>query len=466
VLYLTYLRFELRHRLRQAIFIAAGLAIGVGLVMTVSAASAGVKNAQASVLHGLYGIGTDITVTRPYSNSDTEPGNEIVAGEEGFEYLDDANQGMFSASDALSIAALPQVRAAAGMLALSQTTPGTSSGSYNSNDPEASLPASTSVDAVDVADQALGPLSQARVASGQGLTTADANADVALVDSAYAKAQRLHVGSVITLAHVDVRVVGIVSQLSGSAPDILIPLGTGQRLAHLANDITTVYVEADSTAGIAKVAGEISARLTWADVTTSATLANEIRGSLGTTATLASDLGRWIAAAALAAAFALAALLTVASVSRRVREFGTLKALGWRAPRITAQVLGESAVTGVAGALAGVALGFGGSALISTLARNLTASVAAAPGRIEPKGFVQGSCLNAAKCGGGPATFHQSLTEPGTYSSLPVHFNAPVSPDVVLLAVALGLAGALLAGAAGSWRAARMRPAEALVRVG
>jgi hypothetical protein len=32
--------------------------------------------------------------------------------------------------------------------------------------------------------------------------------------------------------------------------------------------------------------------------------------------------------------------------------------------------------------------------------------------------------------------------------------------------VALGLAGALLAGALGGWRAARMRPAAALVRVG
>ena len=61
--FFTYLARELRRRLRQAIFIALGLAVGVGLVITVTAASAGVKNAQAGVLKGLYGVGTDITVT-------------------------------------------------------------------------------------------------------------------------------------------------------------------------------------------------------------------------------------------------------------------------------------------------------------------------------------------------------------------------------------------------------------------
>src|SRR6185437_3298505 len=61
--FVTYLRRELRRRMRQAIFIAFGLAIGVGLVVTVTAASAGVKRAQSAVLRSLYGIGTDVTVT-------------------------------------------------------------------------------------------------------------------------------------------------------------------------------------------------------------------------------------------------------------------------------------------------------------------------------------------------------------------------------------------------------------------
>src|SRR5260370_7562361 len=64
-MFFTYLRRELRRRMRQAVFISLGLALGVGLVITVTAASDGVRNSQATVLHALYGVGTDVTVTQP-----------------------------------------------------------------------------------------------------------------------------------------------------------------------------------------------------------------------------------------------------------------------------------------------------------------------------------------------------------------------------------------------------------------
>src|ERR1700683_371208 len=63
-MFFTYLRRELRRRIRQAIFIALGLAGGIGLVITVTAASSGVKSAEGSVLKNLYGVGTDATVTK------------------------------------------------------------------------------------------------------------------------------------------------------------------------------------------------------------------------------------------------------------------------------------------------------------------------------------------------------------------------------------------------------------------
>src|ERR1700733_10878394 len=63
-MFLTYLRRELRRRMRQATFIALGLAVGCGLVITVTAASSGVSSSQGTVLHSLYGVGTDVTVTQ------------------------------------------------------------------------------------------------------------------------------------------------------------------------------------------------------------------------------------------------------------------------------------------------------------------------------------------------------------------------------------------------------------------
>ena len=46
-----------------------------------------------------------------------------------------------------------------------------------------------------------------------------------------------------------------------------------------------------------------------------------------------------------------------------------------------------------------------------------------------------------------------------------VHLTAPVTIDAVVLAVVLALAGGLIAGGFGGWRAARLRPAAALSRV-
>ena len=63
-MYFRYLGRELRRRSRAAALVAIGLALGVGLVITVTSYAAGVKAAQGQVLSSLYGVGTDLTVTK------------------------------------------------------------------------------------------------------------------------------------------------------------------------------------------------------------------------------------------------------------------------------------------------------------------------------------------------------------------------------------------------------------------
>jgi ABC-type phosphate transport system ATPase subunit len=70
-------------------------------------------------------------------------------------------------------------------------------------------------------------------------------------------------------------------------------------------------------------------------------------------------------------------------VARRVPEFGTLKALGWRSGRIVTQVLGESLTTGILGGLAGVGLGFAGVAIIDKIAPKLSATIPSASGGVR-----------------------------------------------------------------------------------
>ena len=120
---------------------------------------------------------------------------------------------------------------------------------------------------------------------------------------------------------------------------------------------------------------EVTRLLPGTKVTSASGLASEVTGSVTSAAKLANDLGRWLAVLVLIAAFAVASLLTMAAVSRRVAEFGTLKALGWRTRRIVAQVLGESLAIGIAGAAAGIGLGFAGAAIIAAVAPSVSATV-------------------------------------------------------------------------------------------
>src|SRR5438132_9450505 len=56
---------ELRRRRGRTILTALGLAVGVGLVVSVNALSTGLDKAQSAVLAPLTGVGTDMSVTRP-----------------------------------------------------------------------------------------------------------------------------------------------------------------------------------------------------------------------------------------------------------------------------------------------------------------------------------------------------------------------------------------------------------------
>ncbi len=199
---------------------------------------------------------------------------------------------------------------------------------------------------MDLSAGELGPLSSGKLSSGRTFTHADASSDVAMIDSNYAAQNKLKVGSTIAIGNssgttTNFKVIGIVSEPAGDNPsDVYIPLAVAQKLANMKNDVNTIYVAASSSSTIGTVSGEISKAMPSATVTTSADLANEVTGSLSNASSLANNLGKWLAIAVLIAAFLLASLLTMAAVSRRVREFGTLKALGWTSRRIVGQVHG------------------------------------------------------------------------------------------------------------------------------
>ncbi|MCW2931012.1 MAG: hypothetical protein JWM19_1974 [Actinomycetia bacterium] len=422
---LTYLHRELRGRLRQALLIALGLGLGVGLVITVTAASAGVSNAQSTVLHSLYGIGTDLTITKSSNPAADRPDGGLQQANA----LQPTSSGLFPSTTVTSASRLAHVASASGGLQLSQLT--LSDG----------IPQTIPVEGVDPAHPDLGPLASDTLIAGRTLRPTDRYSNVAVVDSGYAASNKLPVGSTITLGGATLHVVGIVSpSQNASVTDIYIPLATAQAVARssdgtsLTGRVNVIYVAAGNSTLIPAVQTEITRLLSNVTVTSSSDLARQISGSLSSAATLTNDLGRWVAATTLVAAFAVASLLTIAAVTRRVRELGMLKALGWSSKRIITQVMSESLAIGVIGAAIGIALGFAGASLIDVIAPKLSATV--------------------------PESSGVSNT-----TTIAVRLAAHVSLTAVAAATVLALAGALIAGSIGAWRASRLQPASAFAQV-
>ena len=469
--FFTYLRRELRRRMRQAVVTALGLALGIGLVITVTALSSGVRTAQGKVLGSLYGVGTDITVTTALAPAPGSAGMGQPTPEPYVQHSDilsSPTQGTLSGSAVAAIARLRDVTAAAGGLVLTEIK-ATLPADNAPPPPTFQPPVQVSVTGVDLGHEQLGPLAAARLVSGQGFTAGQADADVTVADAAYAAAHGLKPGSAVTIAGTRFTVIGLVRQAPGSdEPQLYIPIARAQALAigpggGLKNEVNIIYVQAASSADVGTVTGEVSRLLPSATVTNSASLANGVAGSLKTTAQLARSLATWLAVLALLAAVAVASLLTLAAVGRRVREFGTLKALGWRSGRITAQVMGETFAMGVAGAAAGIALGLGGAAAASAAAPKLTAIVQTANtgtggfggGLVSGGGIFQGTV-------GGPV---QTFANPNATHTVAVPFTAPVTTGAIVMAVILAVAAAVIAGALGGWRISQLRPAEALAKV-
>jgi len=460
MLLVTYLCRELRHRLRQTIFIVAGLAVGIGLVLTVAATSSGVSAAQGKVLASLYGLGTDITVGKaPSSSSQQNPGKaSAVNPGQAVDMLISGNHGTFNSSAAAQAAKLNGVTGASAELILQDfKAPATLVNAPVHFTP----PTLINVDGVEPGHANVGTLGQARLASGRWLRAGDANANVAVIDAGYAKQNKLKLGSTITIAKTPFTVVGIVLQPSDAQQQVFIPITRAQSLAGLNDQANTMHVQAGSSADVDRVAKELASTLPWASIKDSSSLADEVTGSLTNTSKLANDLGRWVAIAALGAAFALAVLLTLAAVARRVREFGTLKAIGWRTRRIVGQVLSESTVVGLLGGALGVGLGYVGAGLVSVIAPSLSASLPSSANGAGVGGGLPAVAVGSSVSGAplGPSTPQSAA------ASVTVHFGAHIALDIVLLALLLGLLGGMLAGAFGGWRAARLSPAAAFRQV-
>jgi putative ABC transport system permease protein len=494
--YVGYMLSELRRRKGRTLLTALGLGVGVGLVVTVSALSHGLDRAQDKVLKPLTGVGTDMSVTRPIRITSSGGGPPSLSAKERQE-LQSENGGTrlglrnlgkagtkfsrtsfnttqlsFPASQVATTKGMAGVKEASGGLTLSaidvsgkvpkQTAGQQGGGGFGPPGGGAPGAGATgqpggprsinfnqfTVSGIDTSQSSLAAISPSQLTKGAWFGS-DATSREAVLNVSYAKRKGLGVGDTFKIKGKAYEVVGIAqTPIGGSASDVYIRLGQLQQLSGRKGRINVMYVRADSTDDVARVAAGIKRSLDQASVTTSQDLADRVGGSLVDAKNLSGKLGTALEIAGLAAAFLIAALLTLSSVTKRIRELGTLKALGWRQHLVVRQVTGESLLQGLLGGVAGAVIGIAGAAIITASGPTLKASVAgAATGGGGPPGF--------GRFGG----FGQGAVQAG--SSL-VKLTAPVDAGLIVLAIALALVGGLLSGAIGGMRAARLRPADAL----
>jgi ABC-type antimicrobial peptide transport system permease subunit len=490
-------------------------------VIIVSSISSGVKSAQTAVLQSVYGVGTDITVTKTATPSSGGAPNFDFGGSDGASgsstSLSQSRLSVARGTSTLSSTALATVRAtdgvsaATGVLTLTNSTfsgtvqqnstsgtdsgtapgsgtgtgSGTDSGSGSSDRPGGFGGGNFSVDqfsvtGIPVRGDAVGPLTSAELTTGRSFRASDAGKDVVVLDKSYAKSESKAVGDTISIGGTDFTVIGIVTSTSSdstTASNTYIPLDTAQTLSGETGAVSSIYVSASSSADVDTIKTALTKKLSGATVSTESDLASSVSGSLSTASSLVSNLGTWLSVLVLAAAFLIAILFTVSGVSRRTREFGTLKAIGWSNGRITRQVAGESLVQGVIGGIVGAAAGLIGILVINVIAPTISASASTTNGGAGGPGGAGGTGGTGGMPGGAASAAAGSGSGSGAAATMPtggfgggraaasttdVVLHAPVTVEIILVAIALAVLGGLLAGALGGWRASRLRPAEAL----
>lgn len=480
--YLNYMFAELRRRRARTVLTALGLAVGVALVVAVNALSTGLDRAQAKVLEPLTGVGTDMSVTRPIKISQGNGGpfanlskseqkqlrkesgfggglnfRNLKAGSKINQDTFQTTQLSFSESEVAKTTAISGVQGAAGSLTLNDvhihgTVPkiNVQQGGGNGAPPTGAFGNSSikfdsrTVTGIDQSKSDLSSLTPGQIVKGAYFTSGSAGAKQAILSSAYADTEKLSVGDAVKLQDTTFTVVGIASSpLGGTASDIYVELSTLQKISGYQGRINSLQVRASSTSQVASVAAAVKRGIPSSEVTTAASLARRVGGSLTDTKNLSAKLGTALEIVGLLAAILIASLLTLSSVAKRIRELGTLKAIGWSSFQVVRQIAGESLFQGILGGLIGAAIG-----------------IAAAVG-INAVGWTLKATVSGSSSGGGGGPFGLGQTRVTSGSTL-VKITTSADAKLILIAIALASAGGLIAGVVGGLRAARLRPAVAL----
>lgn len=484
--WLLFITRELTRRPARTILTAVGVALGIGLVLVVTALARGIDSAQNQVLNPLGTLGSDLQATRPIELGaggflqlgkkerailEAENGTETFSfeglGDPGEAFERDsflpATQLTFDQAAAKRIAKSSAVSAATAALTLvvlrqegkvpaaDVLADATRLGPAALNRLDITFDSYTAAGIDPDAPKGLGLSSPQNVTKGRFLRVGKPGRAEAVVSTAWAQRRGLKPGSTIRLADTRLRVVGVVAPALGQpSADIYLPLATLQEIANRAGRVNLVSVRAKGSDKVGAARSAIKREIDGAQVADAQATAARVSGSLLDASDLADRLGRSLVIVSLVAAIALTMLLTLTSVTRRSREFGTLRAIGWTKGQVIRQVLGETLVMSAVGGALGWIVAQAVAAGLRRWPITLDAESAGAS--------VIGGLGDAAAA----TPFGLGAIED---VSRTITVGVSIDATLALWAVALALGAGALAGGAGALRAARMQPADAFRQV-
>jgi ABC-type lipoprotein release transport system permease subunit len=274
-----------------------------------------------------------------------------------------------------------------------------------------------------------------------------------IVSKAFAAKNNKKVGDTVTIKNTAFKVAGIAEPaLYTNQADYYLPLAVLQKLAGREGRINVLQVKTVTASAVAQTAKDLPKLFPGATVADSKDTAQRVSGSLLQVADLTNRFIGIVGIIVVAAATGIAAIMAVASINKRTREIGTLKAIGWSNVRVIRQMSLENIATGLLGAAAGIAIGLVLIVALNHYGLSFAATI---------KTF--NTTIGASGATGGPVIMPAGATTAAAVN-VDKHIALHIDPSFAVMALGAGVAlfGSLFAGMLAAIKVSRLKPQEAL----
>jgi ABC-type antimicrobial peptide transport system permease subunit len=312
---LTYILKNLTRRKTRTLLTAAGIAVGVAMIVALGAMGEGLRTGYLAMFSG---SGADLTIMQKgaYDITISSVNEDVVE----------------------QMAQMPEVKAATGMIVGNVTAPGSPYFFVFGYDPNSFA------------------IERFKIVAGSTLGAARSvkrNNHEIIVGKQAAESLKLKVGDTLPLSGGTFRIVGIYETGSGFEDAAAVaPLSDVQALLQKKRQVGAVQIQLKDERQIDRVRERVARSFPNLNLSKSSQAADQQQ-----VVTMIQGLAWGIAMLSIVIGGIGMTNTVMISVFERTREIGTLRALGWRRRRVLSMVLGESILLGIFGGALGCAIG-------------------------------------------------------------------------------------------------------------